>query len=106
MYYYTSGDVEETEEDEPADVEVETPADSNVAQLLKEAGLDEVKKAGGVLDARYAMDLINFIAKEGKRATTTDSYLSKRRELYKAADWEAYKALVASNLEQNQLKTD
>ena len=50
--------------------------------------------------------MINLIGKQGNKATTTDSYLSKRRELYKAEDWEAYKALVASNLEQNQLKTD
>ena len=95
LYHYVFSDPEEEENS------------VGIMELLKEAKLDQVKKApsGNMLDPKYMLELLNFIAKTGRkrREAERNAALEQRRQAYKDQDWKLYHEIVAEQFQKEDL---
>ena len=69
--------------------------------------MNKVKKGpDGKLDAKYALDLINFAARTAKkkRNEELEKSLAKRRELFKVQKWDEYSNIVIKDIEANEIE--
>ncbi len=76
---------ESAESDEAVDME-----------MLKAAGIDEVKREGDMIDSKYFLKLLQFIGEKTRDTTKAkrDGITAERRKCYEAKDWEGYREQV------------
>lgn len=61
--------------------------------VLKAAGIDEVKREGDMIDSKYFLKLLQFIGEKTRDNTKAarDQITTERRKQYEAKNWDGYR---------------